>query len=469
MQRILSSQLPAHLGETVTVAGWVHRRRLLKSVAFLIVRDAAGLTQVVVTDPDAARAARGAHRGDRRRGRPARSPRTRTAPAGVELTDPAVRVLGAPAAPPPFDLYRPRAHRDPAHPARPRGGGPAAPDARRRRCGSPRPRPPGSGRRSTQRGFVEIHTPKIVASATECGANVFALDYFGRPGLPGPVPAVLQAADGRGLRAGLRGRAGVPGRAARHRPAPGPVHVARRRARLHRRPPRRDGGAARRRGRHDATRSREPAARRRGARRCRRRSRRCTSPRRWRSPARPTDEPDLAPAHERALGEWALREHGSDFLFVTGYPMASGRSTPIPTRRRPAYSNGFDLLFRGLELVTGGQRLHRVRRLRGRAGGRGEPTGVRVLSGGVPARHAAARRVRHRAGAVRGPAARRGQRPRGHRVPARPAPPDAVSAGPVDDGGRGTAQPEQGGQAALDDRQHVGDRSPGGPARRSAR
>ncbi len=51
MQRILSHQLPAHVGATVTVAGWVHRRRLLKSVAFLILRDAAGLTQVVVTDP----------------------------------------------------------------------------------------------------------------------------------------------------------------------------------------------------------------------------------------------------------------------------------------------------------------------------------------------------------------------------------------------------------------------------------
>src|SRR5262249_36171694 len=33
-------------------------------------------------------------------------------------------------------------------------------------------------------------------------------------------------------------------------------------------------------------------------------------------------EPDLAPAHERWLGEWALREHGSDFLFVTGFPLA---------------------------------------------------------------------------------------------------------------------------------------------------
>ena len=48
MQRILSTELAQHVGETVTVAGWVHRRRLLKSVAFLIVRDAGGLTQVVI-------------------------------------------------------------------------------------------------------------------------------------------------------------------------------------------------------------------------------------------------------------------------------------------------------------------------------------------------------------------------------------------------------------------------------------
>ncbi len=36
----------------------------------------------------------------------------------------------------------------------------------------------------------------------------------------------------------------------------------------------------------------------------------------------PEDEPDLAPEHERALGAWALAEHGSDFVAVEGYPMA---------------------------------------------------------------------------------------------------------------------------------------------------
>ncbi len=70
-------------------------------------------------------------------------------------------------------------------------------------------------------------------------------------------------------------------------------------------------------------------------------------------------EPDLAPEHERILGQWARKEFNSDFLFVTGYPMVK---RPFYTHPDPAdtrYSNSFDLLFRGTELVTGGQRLHR--------------------------------------------------------------------------------------------------------------
>ena len=70
-------------------------------------------------------------------------------------------------------------------------------------------------------------------------------------------------------------------------------------------------------------------------------------------------EPDLAPAHERVLGEWAQRVHGSDFLFVWGYPMVKRPFYTHPDPDRPGYSRGFDLLFRGLKLVSGGQRLHR--------------------------------------------------------------------------------------------------------------
>lgn len=69
-------------------------------------------------------------------------------------------------------------------------------------------------------------------------------------------------------------------------------------------------------------------------------------------------EPDLAPEDERRLGEWARREYASDFLFITGYPMEKRPFYTHPDPDRPAYSNSFDLLFRGMELVTGGQRLH---------------------------------------------------------------------------------------------------------------
>jgi len=71
------------------------------------------------------------------------------------------------------------------------------------------------------------------------------------------------------------------------------------------------------------------------------------------------NEPDLAPEHERALGEWARTEHDSDFVFVEGYPMVKRPFYTHPQPSDPRWSNSFDLLFRGVELVTGGQRLHR--------------------------------------------------------------------------------------------------------------
>jgi nondiscriminating aspartyl-tRNA synthetase len=73
----------------------------------------------------------------------------------------------------------------------------------------------------------------------------------------------------------------------------------------------------------------------------------------------PPEEPDLAPAHERAVGHWAVQTHGSEFIAVEGYPMSK---RPFYTHPQPGdtrWSNSFDLLFRGQELVTGGQRLHR--------------------------------------------------------------------------------------------------------------
>ncbi len=88
-------------------------------------------------------------------------------------------------------------------------------------------------------------------------------------------------------------------------------------------------------------------------------------------------EPDLSAQDERWLGEWAQEEFGSDFLFVTGYPMAKRPFYTHADPTRPGYSNSFDLLFRGTELVTGGQRLHLYERLSG-GDGRSKPAGRTV-------------------------------------------------------------------------------------------
>lgn len=70
------------------------------------------------------------------------------------------------------------------------------------------------------------------------------------------------------------------------------------------------------------------------------------------------DESDLEPEHERAISAWALKNHGSDFIFVTHYPMNKRPFYTYEDEEQPGYSKSFDLLFRGLEVSTGGQRIH---------------------------------------------------------------------------------------------------------------
>jgi nondiscriminating aspartyl-tRNA synthetase len=70
------------------------------------------------------------------------------------------------------------------------------------------------------------------------------------------------------------------------------------------------------------------------------------------------EENDLAPQHERWLCQWAQEEHGSELLFVTHYPTAKRPFYTMPAAGDPDHTNSFDLLCRGIEIVTGGQRVH---------------------------------------------------------------------------------------------------------------
>ncbi|MFI0795482.1 aspartate--tRNA(Asn) ligase [Micromonospora rubida] len=377
MQRILSIQLPAHAGATVRVAGWVHRRRLLKSVTFLIVRDAAGLTQVVVTDP-AVRAAVEALTEETVVEVVGTATVNPAAPAGVELTDPTVRLLGPPAVPPPFDLYRPALT---ASLPTQLDHAPVALRHPRRSAALRISATAVAGFRAAldARDFVEIHTPKVVGSSTESGANVFALDWFGRPAYLAQSPQFYKQ-----LMVGVFERVYEVGPVFRAEPHDTARHLAQYTsldAELGFVADHRDVMAVLR---DTLAGMLATVADRAGAALA---TLGVTPPE---VPARipevhftealriagaPADEPDLAPAHERALGEWARAEHSSEFVFVTGYPMAKRPFYTHPDPARPAYSNGFDLLFRGVELVTGGQRLHRYDDYLAALAARGEPVG----------------------------------------------------------------------------------------------
>src|SRR3954462_9040602 len=50
MERLLSSDVAGHAGQEVRIQGWLHKKRLLGGLNFLLVRDRAGVTQVVVED-----------------------------------------------------------------------------------------------------------------------------------------------------------------------------------------------------------------------------------------------------------------------------------------------------------------------------------------------------------------------------------------------------------------------------------
>lgn len=69
-------------------------------------------------------------------------------------------------------------------------------------------------------------------------------------------------------------------------------------------------------------------------------------------------EPDLAPEDEREICRWALEKKGSDLIFITHYPVSK---RPFYTYEDPndsGYTLSFDLLGRGTEWLTGGQRIN---------------------------------------------------------------------------------------------------------------
>ena len=72
----------------------------------------------------------------------------------------------------------------------------------------------------------------------------------------------------------------------------------------------------------------------------------------------PKNKFDLDPIEEQLLCEWAEKTHGSEFVYVTHYPSKKRPFYAKDDPENPELALSFDLLFRGLEITTGGQRIN---------------------------------------------------------------------------------------------------------------
>ncbi len=178
--RTLAKDIASQADKKVTLSGWLHKKRLLGGLTFINLRDRSGVAQVLVEDKDEVEKLRGLQIGTVMSvtGKVFKDER---APGGAELHEATIDVLVPVTDTPPLEIDKPLDHQsenlDTLFEYRV------------------------VGLRNLQEtaifkirsevnrfireylwanDFVEMQTPKLVAGATEGGAEVFKLDYFGQ-------------------------------------------------------------------------------------------------------------------------------------------------------------------------------------------------------------------------------------------------------------------------------------------------
>ena len=71
-----------------------------------------------------------------------------------------------------------------------------------------------------------------------------------------------------------------------------------------------------------------------------------------------TDFEDFEPEEEKLLSDIIKKRAGCDFVFVTHYKSSKRPFYAMDSRENPELTDSFDLIFRGVEITTGGQRIH---------------------------------------------------------------------------------------------------------------
>ena len=368
--RIRTVDAPAHIGKRVHLCGWMHGWRDMGQFGFLVLRDGAGTFQAVLDNANEIAKLRGLQFESVLdvEGLITAEPR---AAVGAEMHDCRIEVLSPVLEPLPFEInkkefkpgldtfldYAPIGLRNLQKRALFRISAELM-----------------TGYREylNEQGFVEIQTPKIVGSATESGANVFVLDYFGRPAYLAQSPQFYKQ-----IMVGVFERVfeiGPVFRAEKHNTARHTNEYVSMDLEMgfiddHTDVMKMLTGVLR----HMFARVTEQCAKEVALLKLKVPAIGESIPsirmpdaqriilERYKEDCR--GEPDLAPQHEAWLCEYAAKELGSEFLFVTHYPTAKRPFYALPDEQEPTLTKSFDLLFRGCEVVTGGQRIHRYEQL----------------------------------------------------------------------------------------------------------
>jgi aspartyl/asparaginyl-tRNA synthetase len=365
MIRTPIASLSGHVGETVTIAGWAQALRLQRAMQFIIVRDHTGTVQVTHRRDGRAieRTLDGltAESAVRITGRVQANPVVSL--GGLELVPETVTTENLAEAPLPIDRHT----------------GPEGRldwrflDVRLR----PAARLVFEVQMTVERamrefafaeGCTEMHTPKLMGTASESGAEVFELGYFGRPAYLAQSPqfykqmAIAGGID-RVFEVGPVFRA-EPSFTSRHATEFTGVdvelawidsvedvmsfeermlaHVLAAVAAAH-------GAAIAEHFKTEVTVPRVPFPRLPLA----------EAVELSRTSAAGTARDDLDPAGERAVSARVLAETGHEFAFVTEYPASVRPFYHLRPAGKPRLTASFDLLWKGLEITTGAQREHR--------------------------------------------------------------------------------------------------------------
>lgn len=180
MTRILAREISSKIGKTITVQGWLHKKRLMGGLNFISIRDRSGLIQTLVEEKTELEKLRGLQIGTvlSMTGMVIADDR---APGGAELHDVVIEVEVPVTDEPPIEIDKPISHK-PEHLDN-------LFENRILNIRNIQEQKIFKIRSSLthfirefleENEFIEMDTPKLLAGATEGGAEVFKLDYFGK-------------------------------------------------------------------------------------------------------------------------------------------------------------------------------------------------------------------------------------------------------------------------------------------------